>query len=580
MALTKIGATLGGSADIITVTQTGHGLLVGRPVRMTDVSGTPTYAYATAAGTATADAIGIIIAQTTDTLTIALGGRITVDECVPTGDAGTVLFLQVAAGLLAATEPSGNTEVSKPMAVITIDGSEMIMVQQRGEVISTAGISIADGSVTLAKLAHTNNSNDGLFLRHNGSGSDPTWVAATTDTTDLQNDIKQLVVTTNYLALRVTALASLGDYNLGNIMIDDFQDATGVDASASTNELRDSASYSYGSVSGGGFDSYVKLLLHFDNNLTDSSGSSHTVTNHSGAASDVTFEGTTKKFGSHSANFGASGTNRKLTASGSADFNLGTNPWSFDCWIYYTTSGELITTGHPSFRILIESNKLKFVGGGLDTYFSNDTFSTNTWYWIAIQRSTSSSSSNLRSWVNGSHWGTLTIANTNDIGSSSNALIIGHADSWFGTYMDEVRLSKGVARWPDTTADISIPASAYSTESITNMTLVSNATQATDASGSDLVPTKGDLLITYEDAEGTATLNTDLKGYISRNNGSTYTPGTLVAEGTIGTQKVAAFHDLDISGQSSANDIKYKIETLNQDANKQTKIHGVAMGWS
>jgi len=153
MALTKIGATLGGSADIITVTQTGHGLLVGRPVRMTDVSGTPTYAYATAAGTATADAIGIIIAKTTDTLTIALGGRITVDDCVPTGDAGTVLFLQVAAGLLAADEPDGNTEVSKPMAVITVDGSEMIMVQQRGEVISTAGISIADGSVTNAKLA-------------------------------------------------------------------------------------------------------------------------------------------------------------------------------------------------------------------------------------------------------------------------------------------------------------------------------------------------------------------------------------------------------------------------------------------
>ena len=198
MALTKIGATLGGSADIITVTQTGHGLLVGRPVRMTDVSGTPTYAYATAAGTATADAIGIIIAQTTDTLTIALGGRITVDDCVPTGDAGTVLFLQVAAGLLAADEPDGNTEVSKPMAVITVDGSEMIMVQQRGEVISTAGISIADGSidndamadnaintdeiangaVTLAKIAHTNNSNNGLFLRHNGASSDPTWVAA------------------------------------------------------------------------------------------------------------------------------------------------------------------------------------------------------------------------------------------------------------------------------------------------------------------------------------------------------------------------------------------------------------------
>ena len=91
MALTKIGATLGGSADVITVTQNNHGLLVGRPVRMTS-SG---YVYATANTAPNAEAIGIIIAVTTNTLTIALGGRVTVDECVPSGDPGTVLFLQL-----------------------------------------------------------------------------------------------------------------------------------------------------------------------------------------------------------------------------------------------------------------------------------------------------------------------------------------------------------------------------------------------------------------------------------------------------------------------------------------------------
>ena len=90
MALTKIGATLGGSADVITVTQNNHGLLVGRPVRMTSNG----YAYATANTAPNAEAIGIIIAVTTNTLTIALGGRVTVDECVPSGDPGTVLFLQ------------------------------------------------------------------------------------------------------------------------------------------------------------------------------------------------------------------------------------------------------------------------------------------------------------------------------------------------------------------------------------------------------------------------------------------------------------------------------------------------------
>ena len=149
MALTKIGATLGGSADVITVTQNNQGLLVGRPVRMTN-SG---YVYATANTAPNAEAIGIIIAVTTNTLTIALGGRVTVDECVPAGNPGTVLFLQVAAGILAADEPSVAGQISKPMAVITVDGSEMVMVQQRGEVISTGGASIADGSITLAKMA-------------------------------------------------------------------------------------------------------------------------------------------------------------------------------------------------------------------------------------------------------------------------------------------------------------------------------------------------------------------------------------------------------------------------------------------
>ena len=144
MALTKIGASLGGGADTIFVTQAGHGLTLGYPVK---ASGNGTYAHATADTAANAEAIGIIIESTTDTMLIALSGRITVDGVVPNLSAGTVLFLQVSAGLLAAAEPSGNTQVSKPMAVITYANSEMILLAHRGEVISTAGITLADGSV-------------------------------------------------------------------------------------------------------------------------------------------------------------------------------------------------------------------------------------------------------------------------------------------------------------------------------------------------------------------------------------------------------------------------------------------------
>ena len=149
MALTKIGATLGGSADVITVTQNSHGLTLGYPVKMTSGG----YAHATADSAANAEVVGIIIATSTNTLTIALGGRITVDGCVPNVTAGTVLFLQVSAGLLAATEPSSAGQISKPMAVVTVANSEMIMVQQRGEVLSTGVASIADGSISLAKMA-------------------------------------------------------------------------------------------------------------------------------------------------------------------------------------------------------------------------------------------------------------------------------------------------------------------------------------------------------------------------------------------------------------------------------------------
>ena len=415
-------------------------------------------------------------------------------------------------------------------------------------------VKLADGSVTNAELQYINS------LSSN----------AQDQITVVENDIKQLTVTANYLALRVTALASLGDYNLGNIMIDDFQDTTGIDASNSTNEVHNNTNKYYaGTVAGSGVDSYVKLLMHFDNNLTDSSDSNHTVTDTGNAS--FAFEGTTKKFGSHSGNFGA-GTQRKLTVAASSDWLMGTDPWTVDFWLYYQNSGEIFGD-YNTFRIFIESNKIKFKGGGINTYLANTELTQNTWLHIAVQRGAAGNGANIRAWVNGTHYGYQT-ANTTSMGSSSTAPIIGHGDAWLGVYMDELRVSKGIARYPDNTNSITVPTSAYTSPSHQNMTLLSNATTATD------VPTKGDLLITYEDSSGTATLNTDLKGYISRNNGSTYTQGTLVAEGTIGTQKVAAFHDVDISGQSSGSAIKYKIEALNQSATKGTNIHGVAMGWS
>ena len=109
-----------------------------------------------------------------------------------------------------------------------------------------------------------------------------------------------------------------------------------------------------------------------------------------------------------------------------------------------------------------------------------------------------------------------------------------------------------------------------------NLTLVSISHTASSA------PTKGDLVMMIENASGTATINTDIKGYISRDGGTTYTQGTLVDEGSWGTnKKILAFHNLDISGQPSGTAVRYKITTHNQTTNtKITRIHGTSVAWA
>jgi hypothetical protein len=120
----------------------------------------------------------------------------------------------------------------------------------------------------------------------------------------------------------------------------------------------------------------------------------------------------------------------------------------------------------------------------------------------------------------------------------------------------------------------SYTANGFTSTSYLNMTLVSNSTTA------ESTPTKGDMVMTYTNGAGTATINTDVKAYVSRDNGSNWTQGTLASEGTSGGHTILSFHDLDISSQPSGTAMRYKIETLNQSASKQTRIQAVSLGWS
>jgi len=104
---------------------------------------------------------------------------------------------------------------------------------------------------------------------------------------------------------------------------------------------------------------------------------------------------------------------------------------------------------------------------------------------------------------------------------------------------------------------------------VIDMALFSNASTALAA------PDDANIVIWQQDVDS-VTLNTDLKAYASRNNGSTYTQITLAEVASLTTGRILT-GTVDISGQSSGTAMKYKIETFNT---KEQKIHAVALQWS
>jgi hypothetical protein len=109
-----------------------------------------------------------------------------------------------------------------------------------------------------------------------------------------------------------------------------------------------------------------------------------------------------------------------------------------------------------------------------------------------------------------------------------------------------------------------------------DLTLQSVATTAESA------PTKADLVVLIEDGSGTATVNTDIKGYISRNGSAFSTAVTFVDEGDWGTNKrILVARQVDISGITSGTSMKYKLTTHNQSAgSKETRIQATSLAWS
>jgi hypothetical protein len=225
----------------------------------------------------------------------------------------------------------------------------------------------------------------------------------------------------------------------------------------------------------GGIDSYTVTALHMDGvndgtTFTDSEITPKTYTAN-GTAKTKTGE---KKFGTASGYFDGSGW---LSSPDSTDFTYGTSPFTIDFWFRpdngaqesYCVSQGNNTVGQNT--VTAGAGAVGFMsyktGSGYAIAFNAAyTFTSATWYHIAVVRvNTDNAATGWRVFIDGVSK-TLTKTqgswNASLVDSTGNM----HIGGWDGAgnaraYLDEVRISKGIARW---TSDFTPPTRAYDTD--------------------------------------------------------------------------------------------------------------------
>ena len=239
-----------------------------------------------------------------------------------------------------------------------------------------------------------------------------------------------------------------------NGYIDEFRVTKGI-ARYTSNFVPQSISYTDQSVLDYYWDNTV-LLMHMDGAdngvvFTDEKGKAVT------AVGSAVTKISTKKFGSASGYFGGSG--NYLTIPPSTDFNFGIGDFTIEFWLNATILDAgglhdvLVHNVSGGMQLLFVANKLRYniayVAGLLDT---TTVFSTNTWYHVALTRT----SGTTRWFINGVLDSTL-LNDTNTWNLSSSFSVGGGVHSFTG-YLEELRITKGVARY---TANFTVPTQQF-----------------------------------------------------------------------------------------------------------------------
>lgn len=212
------------------------------------------------------------------------------------------------------------------------------------------------------------------------------------------------------------------------------------------------------------------------------------------------------------------------------------------------------------------------------------------WYHIGLVRQ----NGYLKLYINGDLDGTSSIADTQNIIDYLNNLVIGNGNGLllgkgFTGRIEEVRFSKGIARYTSTFTPRTTPYNT-STQSVpcNNMVIQSNGYEANS------IPTSARVVIFEQDGiigydpkvVQSVTPNTDIKLYVSRDGGTTWTQVTdLKVEMDINQEVIWTslysnvnflVGTVDLSSQPNGKEVCYKITTHN---NKDLLIRAIAINW-
>ncbi len=462
--------------------------------------------------------------------------------------------------------------------------------------------------------------NDANILTIDG-GEDRVGIGTASPATklDVDGEIKSdniIRMENNIAILGFKMESSNSAFQMDNQWIDSFNDLDGISASDSTNEALGS-----GYVSGKATaDAHTKVLLSFNssNNSTTITNDGHSTgfTGNWNLVGGAVIKTAESKFGGSSLYL--DGTDDYMYADDDSEFVVAAQEdMTLEFWYLQHTqsvpSGTMGLAGYGrdhqghwgdiGYNIgLNTSDKVRFFSGGGPNYETDGSSGQSSlwnsgspvWNHIALVRSGSDNASHtakkMRLFVNG----TFSFES-----GPSNAALNGYGDGsvdtwgfWIGHYLyssysyyahcyiDELRLSVstsngGGARYSaGAQTSFTPPTTAFLPAN--DLTLVSNTITATSE------PDKADVVILYKNEVGTATLNTDLILYLSKDAGSNWSSAitlSVLEDHGISGYKVVGARGIDISGLTGTTSLRYKVTTHNQGVNKETQLHGISLAW-